>query len=339
MDYSRSALQKLEDLGPRFRAQVRNFWVNVYQLSLDHSSQFDGWLRKLLGHISRLESISGCDVEDSEKILLLRIGLGPAFGRLRRYFHIHSDIAFGEAVEIVRSRCASSERNRFQSNCQRVFSSNQRSCYECGSVKHLARSCPVRLTMEKHFCRYCNRFVFHQTHEHKDFSTKRIYPSVSSAGASSVRFRNQSQSHQDGNAREPRIELYLGTSHHIISDSNLFVGEICPIRDQVLCNGQYLTSSGKGNIVFQNVQINNVRFIPDSCVNVLSVSELANQGCKVSFFRGGSEIRYQGHTVLSFSEFSGEYILDQMSQKDFIHEDAETGRFSDDFSGSDSESS
>ena len=41
-----------------------------------------------------------------------------------------------------------------------------RPCHECGSIEHLARNCPVRLTRPRSFCRFCNRVVFHTTEEH-----------------------------------------------------------------------------------------------------------------------------------------------------------------------------
>ena len=70
MENSRSALQKLEDLGSQFSAQVRKIRKDLYQLTLDHPGQFDGWLRKFHGLISEILSVIGCEVEDEDKLFL-----------------------------------------------------------------------------------------------------------------------------------------------------------------------------------------------------------------------------------------------------------------------------
>ena len=64
MEDSRSALQKLEDLGPQFSAQVRKIRKDLYQLTLDHPGQFDGWLRKFNELISDISPVIRYKVED-----------------------------------------------------------------------------------------------------------------------------------------------------------------------------------------------------------------------------------------------------------------------------------
>jgi len=341
-DSRKSALRKLEELGPSFSTQVRKIRKALYELTLDHPSQFDGWLRKFYGLISDFSSVIGCEIEDEDKLLLLKLSLRPTFDYLRQHIQSHPKTTFQEALGMLRSSCIVLKRKAVQSNSL-FISNNQKLCHECSSDKHLARNCPVRLTMERHFCSFCNRFVFHQTHEHKDFGMRKRFKSVASPRtgitASALSLRRHSRSHQNKQHMPPKIVLHLGSAHHVFSDKSLFVGGLSPIMHQVSFNGQNKSSSGMGSVIIRNVKIKSVHFVPDSHINALSVSDFIDHGCNVSFFRGGSAIKYQGHTLLSFSESSGEYILDQMPGEDFVYRNAKTVKFSDEvFHHPDSES-
>ena len=152
---------------------------------------------------------------------------------------------------MLRSSCIVSKRKAVQSNSL-FISNNQKLCHECSSDKHLARNCPVRLTMERHFCSFCNRFVFHQTHEHRDFGMKKRFKSVASprTGTSSSAFilRRHSRSHQNKQHMHPKL-FYIWVQHTMYFPTRVFLlGGLSPISNQVSFNGQKKSSSGMGSL-------------------------------------------------------------------------------------------
>ena len=134
MEDSRSALQKLEDLGPQFSAQVRKIRKALYQLTLDHPSRFVGWLRKFHARLSDISSAIGCEVEDGDNLSPLKLSLRPNYNWLRQHIQSHPDTTFQEAFKMLCSKCIDSKEREIQSNSLFVRS-DQKICHECSSEK------------------------------------------------------------------------------------------------------------------------------------------------------------------------------------------------------------
>ena len=197
--------QNINNFGSECK-QIRETMIRktLYNLTLHDAASFDWWSTKVYKFFEELSALTGMDLSDSEKISILLINLGKSFAQIRQGLSTSQDMTFEAAMETLRSECLTSqaaqgngERNSFRDshqqqqhqqqqpfqqqrnphgNFQRQHQRNHqanvstafwpRPCHECGSIEHLARNCPVRLTRPRSFCRVCNRVVFHTTEEH-----------------------------------------------------------------------------------------------------------------------------------------------------------------------------
>jgi len=115
-----------------------------------------------------------------------------------------------------------------------------------------------------------------------------------------------------------------GASMHMCNNKN-WMYDVCPctINNIKVADDKTVTVKGTGKVDFQirnsdgilqTIQVRNVLFVPTLTVNLLSVSQMVNNGCEIKFERDGCQIYQNNKLILTALHRNNMYILNNVSE-------------------------
>lgn len=174
------------------------------------------------------------------------------------------------------------------------WSHKKKRCFNCNSDKHLANKCDKPKKEKKD-----------AKNEHKSLKTEQK-SSKSSAAFFSVAALQAT--HID--------EWYLdsGASCHMTSNKSLFDSLSDGHGGSVMAaDGKKLNVEAVGDVQLavgdSNIKVNNVKFVPELSVNLLSISQIVKKGHVVSFDKDGCTIKSGNATLVQCAEQCGIYKI------------------------------